>query len=647
MQVASIHGDRANMRVWAKQLSQHILLTDWKAAQRVRHSQRAQRVVSTRNAQHAQDAQHADVLLCQLLLLPAPLLHLVLSNCLAVKTLPTLLRCTPLPLHPGLFAAAAGNGNGTLAVPRRGLERTLELLANAAVGLQAPHAGGLSLRTFAIIGDNDDAGKNQDSPDREAADDGIQESRGSALSAASAPLLGRVLSTQTALTSLHLDCSFLDAQWLRNFRAALSAGSAGETLPHLVDLRLGLALLPRTLPELAACLRTVRTVKHLALGFLLPGSTAPEATAVSLQDVGGATATPVLLPGLQEFTVSEVAHDPDGAPGPTTQSSCIHMILPMFTAPAMTRLGFTTTAACMPYSSFLSALTRSPALRAISIDAEVRDVNFSVGGCEGAADRRLRELRNIQICSANTICSTLLGAALCAHAGTALGSLCLQRTPGECPIDSLSDLAVQEAAGWCGMLRALRTMPARTGLQQLELRSLGWAVRDSEAVTTALSRALRHLPALTHLVLEAGADPRHVARSNRPTVLCGETVGHALRTLEHLKMLVLRDGEDGGGRLRIDNGTEVLHACAEMPMLRTLSVCCHGLPRSDVVSVLPKLTALTGLELRPQEEQSPLSPRNSGTTETDEGTLRNSGLSVAEIRSAFPELEVWEGDADE
>lgn len=519
----------------------------------------AQRAQRTQWHSHA----HSDAMLTSLLSLPRNLLNGVLTTCLCASPLPVLLDSFPLPLRPALISAAATTG--TLTIPSRAPANFLCLL-----GSVTPPTPGLHTLTVA----DDPAARYPMS---------------------TAVLLARALTSHSTLTSLHLDGTFLLPCWLRRLNALLPRG----TLPHLADLRISTPL--RGISALSATLRRLPSITHLAVAISLPNS-ASSPPSLPLSHLCDAAVSPASLPNLRTLTYSEASHSAQHEVVPTHGSSAVHLLLPLLSAPALTQLNFTTTAASVSHRAFLAALRRFVALEQVCADSEALDSTHPLAEApDGPEAGVLCALREVHITSACTAAALQTAAHLCAEARGTLACCCMQHVRANA---SRHDPHVERemlSESWGSMLRVLRRCGA---LDCLELRMLGWPRAIEGEVCSELNRTLARLPSLTHLVLQAKqagceAGVPHARRGSgwRSAWMNGKDLGAAVAALTALQVLTVCSGR---GRLEVGDTGGLLRGCTQMPRLRFLGLCFHGVDAAEVAQAVPRLNRVTGIELRPE-----------------------------------------------
>eukprot|EP00892_Ulva_mutabilis_P005616 jgi/Ulvmu1/3426/UM016_0045.1 len=566
MQVADVLGDR-DSGAWIDMLAQRALDAKWT------------------------DSHQANDMLCALLRLPALLLRRVLSACLASKGLDDLLAAFPLPLHPPIIAAAATTGS--LQIPRHAVDTFLMLLATTP--MPAPPL--ISLRT-------------------------ADASPASAFPTATAALLARALAAHPSLTSLKLDGTRLRPAWVRELSSSLSTAA----LPKLCELCISTDVHPSGCAELGACLKSLPALT--ALDVRIRFNKSPTAAAPTLATYIRSASSPAQLTSLQRLMFVEL-HDDDDLSGQPASHSCVHLLLPLFRAPALTYMRFASDAASISYPALLRSLVHLSSLQLLYIDAEVRQrggpyasraavaaaaaYGVSCGGTAAvaaaapaaapAAVAALPALQKLDVKSGCAIAPLTMAATVAAHAGASFTCLSMQhlhvgrgRYAAKCSSDEL-------AAAWDSLLLNAGLC---TGLRHLELDNLcGVSGGGSEASTAAaaasrewtdaLAAALTPLTALTRLSLQGVCEHCSPRMQSVLRVLRGDVFSGALRTLTGLQSLCVRSGT---GHLEFEGVERVLDVLPALTQLTALGLCFHGLTLQQVSEVIPKLRAVEELQLR-------------------------------------------------
>lgn len=539
VQVADVLGD-TDGTAWVEMLTQRALSAKW------------------------QDSKHANDMLCSLLHLPAQLLKRVLGACVSAKGLDDLLAAFPLPLHPFIIAAAASSGS--LQLPKHAVDTFLTLLAATPI----PPPSLLSLR---------------------AADASLP----AAYPTATAALLARALAAHPSLTTLKLDGLRLKPSWIRELSTSLST----TALPNLAELCISTDVHPCGCAELGSCLKNLPALT--SLDVRLRFNKVPATSAPTLATYIRSASSPAQLSRLHRLMFVELHDDEDLSSQPQS-ASCVHLLLPLFRAPALTYMRFASDAAVVSYPALLRALRHFTSLQLLYVDAELREDAVAGAPSPQPLTGALAALQKIDIKSGCAVAPLTLAAAAAGQAGGALTSLSLQHLHIGRGRYAAKYTSPQLKAAWGALLPALSRCG---GLRQLDLDNLcgvpgasnEGAAADAAAPgwTEALATALSPLTALTRLALQGVCEHCSPRTQTVLRVLRGEVFGGALRALTALQSLYIRSGT---GHLEFEGPDAVLGALPDLTRLTSLGLCFHGVQLAAVADVVPKLRALEEMELR-------------------------------------------------
>lgn len=549
-------------------------------------------------------------MVASLLTLPRHLRHRVLSSCLTTPTLTLdhLLATFPLAFHTALISSAVDIASGTLTAPPTHQATFFPSLSAASFSMQAP--GLLCLKIH---------------PE--------------APNAANAALVADALAHHSTLTHLQLgiDCG-LPPEWIRTLATCLPPTS----LPNLKSLTVQVDACMCTAADVSAALGRFTAVQKLAVGLM---RAEPQLPGPPLSHYVPSATAPAPLSHLKSLLIIELLsisrshrqHDTAADTSHGVSESGINLLLPLLSAPALTRLAFASNAAVTSWCQLTHNLQQYSALEVLEMDTDMRSEAGSLSSSPAAdiasaPDLVLPALRMLRISSKCAISPLRVVAAISSCARDTLTCLALHHShegsghlvPHMCrnvngAATTDEDLAAEAGAAWesamaaIGQCRQLKSLtwsspsgPAGSRAHDhvyagSDTGSTGRSDNDDAGAATgrgtesgsrseALARVLAKLPQLTALSLDAVCEQ---CWSGGSCAVHGKALAAVLPQLRELQSLNIGAGPGG----LVPDMHALLSALPALPALTALEVGNVGVEQAAVEELLPKLAALRDVRL--------------------------------------------------
>lgn len=495
----------------------------------------------------------ADTVMASLLLLPPHLLHLVLSTCVCTTPLPQLLATFPHALHPGTIAAAVSTSAGSLALPNTADFSLLLMFLRFAV---VPPPGLLSVTL------DDSADTPEFTPPVSA-------------------LLGRALAAHPSLTDLDLHASKFTPECLTIFSGCLSS----VALMHLTLLNIAVRAQPSGCAAIAACLRSLPQLRACSIDVIADTPAAEEQP--SLATLIRPLARPATLSHLERLHVKERRSGPG-----RLRDGSLPQLLPLFQAPVLTHLTYTSSAGHIYNQGLIDSLAHLPALRSFTMDTDAHDSSRQQQQPPPAAC--LAALQELTLRSACPAAPLATAAAIARHATESLTSLMLlpRRGDGGDAGSCARGCSAPDQPAWAGLLEAAGRC-TRMARMHVDVLHGYHQCALARAFTASLCDTLAKLSGLTSLSLQAEHRP---GEHERYDALHAEGLAGALLGLRGLRVLRLRSA-GAFLVLRDPHAQHVIDACAALPVLEALELCCHGVHLEQVSGMLANMPAIKSVGL--------------------------------------------------